>query len=303
MNLCHRTGLTMCVSCRLAGGGGLCFPANITVSLRRYFRLDSRDLTVTKAGADVWLPFRAMRSPEKGSDRPPEDPRTPAGAEPPGLGPLPSGRHPYSPEQVSRHQRERLIAGLAAAVSERGYAATTIGQIAAAAHVSRRVFYEHFETKEDCYLAAFDAVFAHLRTLMAAAAEPHEDDWPRRVIAALGAALDFFAAEPDLARLCLIESPGAGPAMQRRFREVADVFDPYLAAGRSEQRGENPMPDSTEVSLIGALAFRLNRQIAAAGAESLPGQLPGLAEFLLTPYLGAARARELALEVGKGGDG
>jgi AcrR family transcriptional regulator len=293
----------MCVSCELAGGRGLCFPANVTVSLKRFRRPHFVKVGVTKPQVVVWLPFRAMRSPEKDSDQPPEGPGAPSEGGSPGLGPLPSGRHPYTPEQVARHQRERLIAGLAAAVSERGYAATTIGQIAAAAHVSRRVFYEHFETKEECYLAAFDAVFAHLRTLMAAAGETHADDWPRQVIAALGAALDFFASEPDLARLCLSESPGAGPALQRRFREVADTFDPYMAAGRAEQAGGHPMPESTEVSLIGALGFKLNRQIAAAGAESLPGQLPALAEFLLTPYLGAARARQLALEVEEGQEG
>lgn len=214
----------------------------------------------------------------------------------PHLGPLPSGRHHLAPEQVARHQRERLIAGLAVAVAERGYAATTVAQIAAAAHVSRRAFYQHFETKEECFCAAFDAVFDHLRAQMAAAAAPHEGDWPARVVAALGAALDFFAAEPDLARLCLVESPVAGPLMQQRFREVAAVFEPYMSAGRAGGDGADALPGSTEVSLIGGLGFKLSRQIAAEGAESLSAQLPDLAEFLLTPYLGAERARACALE-------
>jgi AcrR family transcriptional regulator len=221
----------------------------------------------------------------------------------PPLGPLPSGRHTYTPEQVARHQRERLIAGLAAVVAERGYAAATVGQIAAAAHVSRRVFYEHFEGKGECFLAAFDAVVAHVRTLMSSAAEPRGEDWPGRVAAALGAALEFFAAEPHLARLCLVESSSAGPPLRRRFREVADAFAPYLAVGRSGHGSDRELPDSFEVSLIGGLAFKLTRQVSAAGPESLPGQLPGYVEFLLTPYLGPERARARARELIAPGEG
>jgi AcrR family transcriptional regulator len=241
----------------------------------------------------IWLPLRAMQ--HENSD-PPAEPYL----DPP-LGPLPSGRHTYTPEQVARHQRERLIAGIAATVAERGFATTTVGGIAGAAHVSRRVFYQHFDSKEECFLAAFDAVIAHLLTVMSTAAEPHGDDWPGRVTAGLGAALDFFAAEPDLARLCLVESISAGPLLHRRFREVADMLAPFLAVGRAGQSGDRELPDPTEVSLIGGLAFKLTRQVSIAGPESLPGQLPAYAEFLLTPYLGAeqAHARVRAL-VGPG---
>ena len=51
------------------------------------------------------------------------------------LGPLPAGRHGYSREQVAHHQRERLIAGLAEAVAEKGYAAVTLTDIVGHAKV------------------------------------------------------------------------------------------------------------------------------------------------------------------------
>ncbi len=95
------------------------------------------------------------------------------------LGPLPSGRHGYSREQVAHHQRERLIAALAAAVAEKGYAAVTLADVTRHARVSRRVFYANFESKEQCFLAAFEVVVAHLRELIAAAVEPIPD-WPQR---------------------------------------------------------------------------------------------------------------------------
>jgi AcrR family transcriptional regulator len=247
-----------------------------------------------------------MRLPDSSDSAPPERPlgadeneSSSPSNDPPPLGPLPSGRHRYSREQVAHHQRERLIAGLAAAVAESGYSAVTIGQIAAAAHVSRRAFYQHFETKEECFAAAFDIVFEHLRAVMAAAITPYAGDWGRQVAAALGSVLDFFAAEPNLARLCLVESPSAGPALQRRFGEVAEILATPLRAGRGERGTPHALPESTEQSLVGAVGARLNREIVLNGPEALPPLLPGLVEFVLAPYLGAEEARKCAAEVSK----
>src|SRR5882757_2126348 len=99
---------------------------------------------------------------------------------PPELARLPHGRHGLPREFVVHNQRERLIAGLAEAVVEHGYAATTITHITKAAAVSRRTFYEHFESKEDCFLAAYDVVLEQLRERVIAAGEA-VDEWPARV--------------------------------------------------------------------------------------------------------------------------
>jgi AcrR family transcriptional regulator len=211
------------------------------------------------------------------------------------LGPLPAGRHGYSREQVAHHQRERLIAGLAVAVAERGYGAVTIAHITSAARVSRRVFYEHFEGKEECFLAAFEVVLDHLRELVAAAVEP-VPDWPHRAIAAARAALSFFAAEPDLARLCLVESRSAGPAVSARFAEAAAELVPLLEQGRDERTAERPLPESTEDSVIGALLSLAFRKVAAGEADRLEDLLPDCAEFILSPYLGPDQASRLARE-------
>lgn len=210
------------------------------------------------------------------------------------LGPLPAGRHGYSREQVAHHQRERLIAGLAAAVAAKGYAAVTLADIVGEARVSRRVFYANFEGKEECFLAAFEVVVAHLRELVAAATAGVEG-WPRQAIAATGAVLSFLAGEPDLARLCLLESRGAGPAVTARFNQAVGELAPGLARGRGERpAGERPLPDSTEDSTLGALVSLVHRKVAAGETERLEELAPECAELVLLPYLGPAEAARLA---------
>ncbi len=209
------------------------------------------------------------------------------------LGPLPAGRHGFSREQVAHSQRERLIAGLAAAVAERGYVAVTITDITKQARVSRRVFYENFEGKEECFLAAFEVVVAHVRELATEAAA-RETDWPRKAIAAARAALAFFAAEPDLARLCLVESQVAGPAVAARFHGAVHDLIPDLQGGRAERAAARELPPTTEESTLGALVMLASRKVAAGEAAALESLLPEFAEFILAPYLGAEQASRLA---------
>jgi AcrR family transcriptional regulator len=211
------------------------------------------------------------------------------------LGPLPAGRHGYSREQVAHHQRERLIAGLATAVAEKGYAAVTLADIVKQAKVSRRVFYANFESKEQCFLAAFEVVVAHLRELVSEAVAGIPD-WPRQGIAATRATLAFLAAEPDLARLCLVESRAAGPAVAACFNEAVGELAPLLRRGRAERPEGERLPDSTEDSTIGSLVSLASRKAAAGEAARLEELLPDCAELVLLPYLGPAEAARLARE-------
>jgi AcrR family transcriptional regulator len=213
----------------------------------------------------------------------------------PELGPLPGGHHGLSREQIAESQRERLLAGVAHAVAERGYRATTITEIVRAASVSSAAFYQHFDSKEDCFLAAFDAVVAHLQDLTTEAVEP-VPDWPHQVVEALRTALRFFAAEPDLARLCLIEPITASPEIATHFRDIVVSCISYLQPGRAERPEAADLPESTEDSLLGGLIALTSRSILAGDPAALEQRLPDLVDFALSPYLGSEQAKELARE-------
>jgi AcrR family transcriptional regulator len=212
------------------------------------------------------------------------------------LGPLPGGHHGLTREQIVDSQRERLLAAVAHEVAAKGYRGTTITELVKSASVSTRDFYELFEGKEDCFLAAFDLVYDHLRGLVADAVADI-DDWPHRVEAALRVGLRFFAAEPDLARLCLVESVAATPTIAIRFREVVLACEPPLARGRAELDDPDSLLPGTEDAILGGIVSLATRSIVSGEAESLPTLLPDLVEFALGPYLGAESTAEMLEEL------
>ncbi len=113
---------------------------------------------------------------------------------------------------------------------ERGYAATTADDIAAAANVSRRTFFRYFASKEEVFIVDPEGKLAALHVALAGGppGEPTIAALRRGVVALAGA---YF--QPDLARaaarLALREPivAAAGLAYQVRWeealaREVAD---------------------------------------------------------------------------------
>lgn len=216
---------------------------------------------------------------------------------PPELARLPPGRHGLPREFVAHNQRERLIAGIAEAIAENGYAGTTIAHITRHAAVSRRTFYEHFASKDECFVAAYDTVMAELRERVGQAFD-EEDDWPHAVRAGIGAMLRFLAAEPNLARLCMVEALVAGPVVVERYDSAIQSFVPYFQSGRDGRSPEvlSRLSPTTEEALVGGMMSLISRRIIAGKTDELESLLPDLVEFTLTPYLGSDEAAKIARE-------
>ncbi len=209
------------------------------------------------------------------------------------LAQLPHGRHGLPPEFVAHNQRERLIASFTALVGEVGFSGATITAISEGAGVSTRTFYKFFETVEDCCIAAFEKGIADLRPLVTGAYRS-EEDWPLRIRAVLDAILTEFSELPDLGRLLTAEPFVAGPEVARRHKAALEGLMPYLREGRELRAGGEPLPDTAERGVLGAVNSMIARQATAGRGEELRSLLPDLTQFVLTPYLGAAEARRLA---------
>jgi AcrR family transcriptional regulator len=207
---------------------------------------------------------------------------------------LPKGRHGLPREFVAQNQRGRLIAALVSLVGERGIDGVTIASLVDVASVSSSTFYKHFRSVDECYAAAFEQALVELGETVRAAFEA-EAEWPLQVRAALAAWLGHLAGDPAVARLLTAEPFVAGPAIADLHRRAIEIASPYLARGREQRPSDaEPLPQSTERGLLGALNSAISRQVKADRSAHLRELLPDLVQFSLTPYLGSSEAHRIA---------
>jgi AcrR family transcriptional regulator len=204
---------------------------------------------------------------------------------------LPRGRHGLPREMVVRSQRERLLAAVVRVAADKGYEATSVADILEEAGVGRESFYELFDDKRDCILAAHAVLVDHLEaTVKAVYEEP--GPWASRVRKSVAAMLDWFAADPAAARVTVVELAAVGAVSRERFREDFQRFTKLLEDGRDDPRPGRPQ--ASELA-IGAGLARVYEEVVCGRTADLPNLLPELTYELLVPFVGeeAARAEQL----------
>jgi AcrR family transcriptional regulator len=207
---------------------------------------------------------------------------------------LPRGRHGLSPEFVARNQRERLIAGLIQALYEVGYQKTTVSRIGQRAAVSKSDFYKHFESKDDCFIAAYDEAVARIRERVTESCGAVAGEaWPLRVSAAIDALLKLLAAEPALASIVLVEGLRAGRDVYDRYQEAIESFVACLREGAPGPPGGAKVPEATDEAVVGGVASMLGRRVLAGEAEQLGQLFPEILGFVLSAYLDVEEARRI----------
>jgi AcrR family transcriptional regulator len=207
---------------------------------------------------------------------------------------LPRGRHGLSPEFVARNQRERLISGLIQALYEVGYQKTTVSLIGQRAAVSKSDFYKHFESKDDCFVAAYDEAVTRIRKVVVESCEAAaKEAWALRVSAAIEALLELLSSEPALASIVLVEGLRAGRGVYDRYQSAIESFVGYLREGAPNSPGGTEVPEATGEAVVGGVASMLGRRVLAGEAEQLDQLFPEILEFVLSAYLGVEEARRI----------
>lgn len=205
---------------------------------------------------------------------------------------LPRGRHGLPRELVERSQRERLLAAVVRVIASKGYEATSVADILEEAGVGRESFYELFDDKLDCLLAAHAALVDNLEaTIKAAYDQP--GPWADRVRESVGAMLGWFAADPAAARVTLVELAPVGSVARERFQESFRRFATLLEAGYGDAELGAARPQASALA-IGAGIARVYEEVVRGRAAALPNLLPELTYEVLVPFVGEeiARAQE-----------
>jgi AcrR family transcriptional regulator len=209
---------------------------------------------------------------------------------------LPRGRHGLPRELVERSQRERLLAAVVRVTVANGYESTTVGDILGEAGVGRESFYELFDDKLDCMLAAHKLLVDDLVEKVGSVYYG-EDRWPQRVRDALAVILDWFASDPEMARFLMVEVGAIGPAFRPIFQAEFERFTKFFDEGIDSSE-VNPQLDGATGLAVGAMMARIYEEVVLGRTSDLPRLLPELTYGLLVPYVGEERARALADEAG-----
>ncbi|MEO8798526.1 MAG: TetR/AcrR family transcriptional regulator, partial [Polyangiaceae bacterium] len=171
---------------------------------------------------------------------------------------------PTIPPLAQDETRSRLVEGFAAAVAEKGYAGTTIADIARHAKVSKRTFYEHFGDKEACLLETYEGVTKLIRQAMRAAwGDADPNTWEHQLDAGLDAYVGALEAMPLLTRACLVEMSGAGPRALRVRRQVHEKFAELLREFVERVRARHPKLGAISPAMATAIVGGIDELLLA----------------------------------------
>ena len=195
---------------------------------------------------------------------------------------LPPG--PGTPRSaVLANQRQRLFAALVATVGEKGYEATSVEDLIELSGVSRKAFYEHFDSKQDCFLAALRELIGDGVGLVGANYDG-AGDWEVGVHAGLAAFLELLSAQPAAAGLCFVEAYAAGPQAVDTVQRAFDDFSGVVRRGLDGIPDRAGMPEEIVRAIVGGLRKVIHSRLYVGQAEALPELVEPLWSWGLSYY-------------------
>jgi AcrR family transcriptional regulator len=180
-----------------------------------------------------------------------------------------------------------MFRAMAEAVSEKGYAQTSVADVLRRARVSRETFYQQFSSKQDCFIAAYeqaaDMILVLLEREASSKGTPLE-----RFDRTIGFYLEALSTEPALARLFMVDVYSAGDHVLERRAEIqqrftALIIDGFGARGQTERFACE--------ALVAAIITMVTARLAAGDIEGLPalrGPLTDLVRVAVARASGSA---------------
>lgn len=216
-----------------------------------------------------------------GYRNPPEPLRRPRN--PPAGGFVPAPTDPHDP-------RDRIMNAVIELMTEKGYSAMTINEIAQRAAISLTTFYGHFEGKDDAVVTALRRNANRVLEVTAPAFR-EAPDWPRAMAAAIQAFFAFLAVEQPFAQF-------GGVDVHSGSRLVVEVRDQLLAAsqafiaeGYRQHADANPIAGEAIGASVDALLFDL---MVRRGPQHIYELAPTATYLVLSPFVGAEEACAIA---------
>jgi AcrR family transcriptional regulator len=189
--------------------------------------------------------------------------------------------------------RQRLFDALEESIAQDGYPRTTIADIVRRARTSRRTFYQHFASKDDCFVALLTEANATQIRQITAAVDPAAA-WDTQVRRAIEAWIASVDSRPALMLSSIRDLPALGLTARVLQREAlehfiemvqglveSDAFDAGRVGAVSRQR---------IVMLLGGL-----RELSAVTVET-GGQMNDIAEEAVAAAIALIGPRDAGSE-------
>jgi AcrR family transcriptional regulator len=163
--------------------------------------------------------------------------------------------------------RQRLLDGLAAAIDERGYRASTVADIVRHARTSKRTFYDQFPSKEQCFHELLHVRVEKLGEQIRDAVDP-QADWQTQIRQAVEAYVAHIESTPALTLAWIRELPAldaaARPSQRRNTQLLTNLLVELSDSHAMRDAALPPLTPAKALILVGGLR-ELTAQVVEDG--------------------------------------
>ncbi|MFC6011578.1 TetR/AcrR family transcriptional regulator [Nocardia lasii] len=196
----------------------------------------------------------------------------------------------YGGRTVVARKAERRLRFLEAATrifAERGYATCSLAEVCAAAGLSKRQFYEEFETREDVLVAAYDRIQDDAAAAVATALIALGTTEPELALrAGFGAYLESLGSDPYRAQVALIEVVGVSDRMENHRRDRRHAWSVLIAGALARVgvrlRGDAELTTALITGAVTGVAHEWLLRESRPPVDELVDLLAGAALALVT---------------------
>ncbi len=200
---------------------------------------------------------------------------------------------------VARSQRERLVEAMTVVAARHGYAEASVARVVKQAGMSRATFYDHFENRDDCFLAAFRRAAEPMREQLGSGDEARgEPERPREVLART---LALAEQHPAATRLILIEARAGDKRVRAEHEDLLALIERAIELYLSAAAERMPIEIPTR-ALLGGIGGLIGTRVFRGEAGGLSELRDDLLAWFGSYALPAGRqrmTREEWLELGR----
>lgn len=175
------------------------------------------------------------------------------------------------PADVAADQLARIHQAMIEIVAEGGYDAFKVRDVVRRANVSSRSFYQHFDSKDECFVRTYEMIVSRSRIGLIGA-QMEGKDWrarPRMIFAAFARELED---KPAVARFALVDVYSDGPQALERAHQAEANFASMLAKSFGRAPGGIAVPTLVVEGIMAGIT-RVGRTRLLAGTEATMGGL------------------------------